>query len=66
MNLDVIALYAAVANSQLTTQEILEKADIAPRTWVKAKNGKPVRAQTAGKIARALNVPVLSLLPQKK
>ena len=65
MNLDVIALYAAIASSQLTTDEILQKANIAPRTWVKARKGEPIRAQTAGKIARALNVPVLSLLPKK-
>ena len=64
IHFDVIALYVAVAESNLYTPDILAAAEISMRTWVRACKGKPVRAQTAGRIARALNVPVLSLLPK--
>ena len=66
MNLDIKALYVAVAESRLATKEILQRAGITPRTWLKARQGKPVRAQTAGRIAYALNVPVTALLPTEQ
>ena len=66
MNLDIKALYVAIAESQLSTKEILQKAGITPRTWLKARRGLPLRAQTAGRIAHALNVPVTALLPTEQ
>ncbi len=65
MNLDITALYTALAESGLSTKDMLKRACITARTWAKARTGQPIRAQTAGKIAKALNVPVLSLLPKK-
>lgn len=63
MNLDVRALYIAIAESRLATKEILQRAGITPRTWQKARTEKSIRAQTAGRIAYALNVPITTLLP---
>ncbi len=65
MELDTKEVYIAVANSQLETKEILKKAKITHRTWYKAAKGLPIRPQTAGRIAKALSVPVETLLKSK-
>lgn len=62
MQLDTLRLNIAVAESGLTTKEILEKAKISTRTWARALKSQPIRPYTAGKIAQALTVPVQSLL----
>lgn len=61
--LDKEKLFIAVAESTLKTSQILKLAKITHTTWVRACNGQPIRPQTAGRIARALNVTVKSLLP---
>lgn len=66
IHLDPVSLYVAVATCNLYTPDILALAEISKRTWTRACKGKPIRAQTAGRIARALNVPVIALLPQNK
>ena len=62
MKLDTTALYVAFANSGMKTKDILEKTKLAENTWLKARRGGPVTARTAGRIAKALNVPVKSLI----
>ena len=62
MNLDTTALYIAFANSGLKTKDVLERTELCENTWLKARRGEPVTARTAGRIAKALNVPVKSLI----
>ena len=62
MKLDQTALYVAFANSGLKTKDVLEKTKLAENTWLKARRGGPVTARTAGRIAKALGVTVISLL----
>ena len=63
MELDGKKLRVAVAESRLQISEILEKAGISQKTWLRAFKGKQIRPVTAGKIAHALSVTVKSLLP---
>lgn len=63
MELDSNKVRIAIAESRLQVCEILEKAGISQKTWLRAYRGKSIRPVTAGKIAYALSVPVQSLLP---
>ena len=65
MNLDTNALFEAFAESGLRTKDILRKTKMSANTWLKARRGEPVSAQTAGRIAKVLGVPVKSLLPKE-
>ena len=62
MKLDTHAVLLAIAESQLTTKEILSKAKITPRTWFRARKGGTLRPQTAWRISRALGVPLEKLM----
>lgn len=62
MKLDKTALYVAFANSGLKTKDVLERTELCENTWLKARRGEPVTARTAGRIAKVLGVPVMSLI----
>lgn len=52
----------AKAKAHLTYKELCAKAEVAYKTPYNIVNNKPIRAKTANKIAKALNVSVKYLL----
>lgn len=52
----------AMANECMTSNELQEKSTLPRGTYLKVICGKSVRPVTAGKIAKALNVPVENLI----
>lgn len=52
----------AKAKAHLTYKELCAKAEVAYKTPYNIANNKPIRAKTANKIAKALNVSVEYLL----
>lgn len=66
MKLDIRATLLAIAESQLTTKEILAKAKITPRTWFRARKGETLRPQTAWRIAQALGVSLEKLMAKEQ
>lgn len=52
----------AMANRCMTSNELQEKSTLPRGTFLKVICGKSVRPVTAGKIARALEMPVESLI----
>ena len=62
MKINKQKLYIAMANICITSNELQEKSKLPRGTFLNVITGKSVRPATAGKIAKALNVPVESLI----
>jgi predicted transcriptional regulator len=55
-------LYLVMANNCITSGELQKKSSLPRGTFLNVITGKNVRPATVGKIAKALNVPVESLI----
>lgn len=62
MKIDINKMRIAMANACMNTSDLKNKASIPEGTLKSILNGNNSRPATAGKIARALNVPVESIL----
>ena len=62
MKINKQKLYIAMANICITSNELQEKSKLPRGTFLNVITGKSVRPATAGKIAKALNVPVEQLI----
>jgi predicted transcriptional regulator len=55
-------LYIVMANNCITSGELQKKSNLPRGTFLNVITGKNVRPATVGKIAKALDVPVESLI----
>lgn len=62
MKLNFRNIEIAAANKKMSIKEILQAANMSPVTLKRIKDDKPVKTQTAGKLAEVLNVNVTELL----
>lgn len=63
MKIDKIKIDVAMANKGFSAKELSEKCGISQITITRLKKGvQKARPETVGKIAKALNVPVESLI----
>lgn len=59
-------LQLAMAKAEMTSQEVTTSADIPYGTWSRVRSGKGLTPKTVGKVARALGVPVETLLADEQ
>lgn len=62
MKLNKEKLEIAMANACLNAYDLCAKVDLRYPTFSKARRGNEIKPQTAGKIAKALGVPVEKLM----
>ena len=62
MRINKQKLQIAMANICITSNELQKKSELPRGTFLNVITGKNVRPATAGKIAKALNIPVENLI----
>ncbi len=55
-------VFQKMADLQFSNADLIKKAGISSTTLARAKNGRDMRASSAGKIAQALRVSVADLM----
>lgn len=66
MRIDRVKLIAEMARQEIKVYELAEKAGVSRPTIIAVRSGKVCTANTAKHIARALGIPVESLLEDRK
>lgn len=62
MKINYLKFFIACAQSEITMKAAVERAGLSAFVLGSIKRGKSVQAATAGKLAKALGVPVTDLL----